>query len=71
MGFTHLVKTVTKMSKDTFSAEQHRAVFYENGGKKGRSGRKVTVNKMTMGWSGLEEMNQRVISKEELTGPGK
>lgn len=39
MGFTHQVKTVSKMSKNTFSAEQHKGVFQEDGGMKGRSGR--------------------------------
>ena len=39
MGFTHQVKIVSKMSKDTFSAEQYKTVFQEDSGTRGRPGR--------------------------------
>lgn len=69
MGLTHQAKTVSKMPKDTFSAEQYKLYFRRTVVRRADLEGKVTVNKvMVVGWRRPEGVNWRATSKGEMTG---
>lgn len=69
MGLTHQAKTVSKMPKDTFSAEQYKLYFRRTVVRKGRSGRESDCEQGDGG--GVEKTGRGELeskSKGEMTG---